>query len=174
LVGVKGNSPSLRRRTLASFVVTLEHELTHAIFAWLTFHRVVGFRAGLRSRGHIRCVGRGNWLIAIAPYFFPTSSLIAIVMLAWLPARYLVYSNAALGVTIAYHLSSTWTETHGWQSDLCEVGFLFSALFLPAANGAILGIVLAYAAGLHPLAHLHEVPTASASFYRALRGWKLP
>lgn len=38
----------LRRRTLGTFLVTLEHELTHAIFAWLTFHRVIGFRASLR------------------------------------------------------------------------------------------------------------------------------
>src|SRR5262249_1729119 len=105
---------------------------------------------------------------AIAPYFFPTASLIAIVALAWLPARYLVYGNAALGVTIAYHISSTWAEIHPGQSDLREVGFLFSALFLPAANAATLGIILAYAAGLHPLAHLHDVPAASASFFHWL------
>src|SRR5262245_39127376 len=61
----------LRRRTVGNFVVTFEHELTHAIFAWLTFHRVVGFRAGSSSGGHVRYVGRGNWLIAVAPYFFP-------------------------------------------------------------------------------------------------------
>src|SRR5687767_6418082 len=53
----------LRRRALTSFVMTLEHELTHALVAWLTFHRVVEFRATLRSGGHVRFLGRGNWLI---------------------------------------------------------------------------------------------------------------
>src|SRR5688572_30996224 len=42
----------LRGRALATFLVTLEHELTHALFAWATFHRVVGFRASLRGGGH--------------------------------------------------------------------------------------------------------------------------
>src|SRR5438105_11303338 len=40
------------------FWTVVEHEVTHALFAWLTFHRVVGFSA-MRSGGHIRYVGRG-------------------------------------------------------------------------------------------------------------------
>src|SRR5262245_22846660 len=119
-----------RRRTVGNFIVVLEHELTHALFAWLTFHRVVGFRATLRRGGHVRYTGRGNWLISIAPYFVPTLSIVAIAVLSWLPERYLTYGSAALGSTFAYHLLSTWSETHRHQTDLQEVGLLFSAVFL--------------------------------------------
>src|SRR5258708_5748194 len=41
----------LARRRIG-FWATLEHELTHALFAWATFHPVVGFRATMRSGGH--------------------------------------------------------------------------------------------------------------------------
>src|SRR3954466_13692813 len=47
-------------RKRVGFWTVVEHELTHAVFAWLTCHRVVGF-AAMRSGGHVRYVGRGNW-----------------------------------------------------------------------------------------------------------------
>ena len=60
-----------RRPIFGSFFSTFEHELTHAVFAWVTFHKVVGMRATWRRGGDVTIVGRGNWLITIAPYFFP-------------------------------------------------------------------------------------------------------
>ena len=33
----------------ASFLLVFEHELTHCIFAWLTFHRVTGFKEPRRT-----------------------------------------------------------------------------------------------------------------------------
>jgi len=148
------------------FLATLEHELTHALFAWATFHRVVGFGASLRGGGHIRYLGRGNWLIAIAPYFVPTLSLIAIGVLTWAPSHHLVLGGAVLGVTVAYHALSTWTETHRHQSDLREVGWLFCVPFLLAANAFVFGLLLSYACGARSLtAHLAHVRGPSAAFY---------
>jgi len=159
----------LRRRSLGGFIVVLEHELTHALFAWLTFHRVVGFRASLRGGGHVRYLGRGNWLISIAPYFVPTLSIIAIAVLYWLPDRYLAYGSAALGATFAYHLLSTWSETHRHQSDLREVGLLFSAVFLIAANALVYGLILAFACGVRPMEYLEHVPGPTLELARRLR-----
>jgi len=158
----------LDRRRLG-FWTTLEHEFTHALFAWATFHRVVGFRASLRGGGHIRYLGRGNWLIAIAPYFFPTLSLLAIAALTWAPGHHLVLGGAILGVTLAYHVLSTWSETHRHQTDLRETGFLFCIPFLIAANAFVLGLLLAYACGARSLtAHLDHVRGPSAAFYHWL------
>ncbi len=158
-----------RRRSLGGFIVVLEHELTHAVFAWLTFHRVVGFRASLRSGGHVRYLGRGNWLISIAPYFVPTLSIIAIAVLRWVPERHLAYGSAALGATFAYHLLSTWSETHRHQSDLHEVGLVFSALFLIAANPLVYGLILGFACGLRPMEYLANVPGPTLELLRRLR-----
>jgi hypothetical protein len=148
---------------------TLEHELTHALFAWATFHRVVGFGATLRGGGHIRYLGRGNWLIAIAPYFCPTLSLIAIAVLTWAPGHHLVLGGAVLGATTAYHVLSTWSETHRHQTDLREVGWLFCVPFLIAANAFVFGVLLAYACGARSLTgHLAHVRGPSLAFFHWL------
>jgi hypothetical protein len=158
----------LRRAWLGRYLLVLEHELTHALFAWATFHRVYELHATARSGGHVRYQGPGNWLIVIAPYFVPTASLIALAVLAWLPERLLVHGSAALGATVAFHVASTLAETHRDQPDLRTVGWLFSALFLPASNIAVLSVLLAFAAGLPPLAHLAGVPHGSRAFLEAV------
>lgn len=159
----------IRRRPTLGFLATLEHELTHAIFAWATFHRVVGLSASLRGGGHIRYVGRGNWLIAVAPYFFPTLSILVILALTWAPGRNLVLGGALLGVTVAYHAISTWSETHRHQTDLREAGLLFCLLFLISANALVYGLLLSYASGLRSItAHLDHVHGPTRTFFRWL------
>lgn len=135
----------LRRLPLGSFFSTLEHELTHALFALLTLHRVVGLRATWQNGGRVSIRGQGNWLILIAPYFFPLPCLL--VALAWLvvPERYVGAVNVLFGATLAWHIVSTWREFHAEQSDLKTVGWFFSVLFLPTANLLMLGAVASYA-----------------------------
>ena len=159
----------LRRSTSLRFLVTFEHELTHALFALATFHPVVGFRASLSGGGHVRYLGRGNWLIAVAPYFFPTISLAVIVILSYLPGRNVELGAFILGTTVAYHAFSTWSETHRHQTDLREAGWLFCLLFLSAANSLVFGLLLSYAGGLRSLtAHLSRVRGPSLAFFEWL------
>ena len=75
----------LARNRFGQFVITLEHEITHAMFTYLTLHKVVGFRASLGEGSEVRYIGRGNWLITVAPYFFPTASLILFLLAFLLP-----------------------------------------------------------------------------------------
>lgn len=166
---------AIRRRPHLGFLATCEHELTHALFAWATFHRVIGFHATLRSGGHIRYVGRGNWLIALAPYFFPTLSLLVIAVLNWLPGRQLAAGGVVLGATVAYQALSNWSETHRHQSDLREAGLLFSALFLTAANALVFGLLLSYACGLRSLTgHLEHVAGPTWRFFHWLLSLIIP
>ena len=171
LIGATGYSLfwlALGKRRMG-FWSTLEHELTHALFAWATFHQVVGFSATIRSGGHIRYTGKGNWLIAIAPYFFPTLSLLWIVILTFVPGHHREVGGIVLGATVAYHVFSTWSETHRHQTDLREVGWLFSTVFLIAANAFVLGLLIAYACGERSLtAHLEHVRGPSAAFFKWL------
>lgn len=150
------------------FWTIVEHELTHALFAWATFHKVVGFSA-MRSGGHIRYLGRGNWLIAVAPYFFPTFTLLVVAVLTFLPPHNLAVGAAILGAAVAHHVVSTWSETHRHQTDLREVGWLWCWMFLPSINAFVLGIVLAYASGTRSLtAHLSHVRGPSLAFFHLL------
>jgi len=50
-------------------------------------------------------------------------------------------ANAVLGVTVAYHITSTYKETHWRQTDLRQVGMGFAWCFLPSANVVSFGLI---------------------------------
>lgn len=141
-----------------SFFSTFEHELTHAVFAWLCFHKVTRFEAtdgvnrgsDLQEQGYLGVVhlSGSNWLITIAPYFSPTLLLpLYLVALLNPPAVFLVL----VGVICAFHITSTYRETGLHQTDLKVVGYLFSFMFLPAAN------LIIYVASIYYFVYDYEV-----------------
>lgn len=76
------------RFRIVRFCCTMEHELTHVLFAWLTFVRVIELRStdgtletDDNSEGHVH-LEDSNWLITMAPYFFPTAAA-AILAATW-------------------------------------------------------------------------------------------
>ena len=72
-------SRSMMDSSVKSNMEIVAHEMTHAFFALLTLHKVTGIRVeGDNSGGNMSFEGEGNWLIVIAPYFFPLLSLIHI------------------------------------------------------------------------------------------------
>ena len=132
------------KRSAGSFFSTFEHELTHALFAWITFKKVTGLQATWNSGGVCHIEGGKNWLIFIAPYFFPTLMLIPMGLSVIVDRQYYDSIEVMLGAVMAYHMTSTYVETHRGQTDLQETGFLFAALFLPTANVMIYGWGLIY------------------------------
>ncbi|MGZ0167528.1 MAG: M50 family metallopeptidase [Planctomycetales bacterium] len=135
------------RRWRATLLSTFEHEFTHALFAILTLHRVTELKATWKSGGHVRIIGLGNWLITVAPYFFPTVCFLLIPLfrlLTFIPTH---FADAIVGAAFVYHITSTMRETHSGQTDLQQVGYLFSVMFLPTAVLVSHGMVLAFAWG---------------------------
>jgi len=135
----------LGRSRTGRFLITLEHESTHALFAMLTLHRIVGFKASVGRGGEVRFTGRGNWLIAVAPYFFPTLALMLFLLAYLLPFPGLPWQSFLLGVALAYHVVSTARETHRDQTDIKQLGMTFRWLFLPAANLLVVGLLISFA-----------------------------
>lgn len=140
------------RKWRASWFSTLEHEITHAIFAWMSFCRVTGIRATWKSGGQCSYVGKTNWLIKTTPYFFPTLCAVVLLVHLFFPLSDQVL-QLALGITMAYHITSTYQETHRKQTDLKEAGFSFCFLFLPSANLLVYGWLLSW---LNPLSDWPE------------------
>lgn len=139
--------PFMRRWLQTDWMLTVEHELTHALFAVLTGHRVKSFQV-TRKGGRVEVVGGSNWLIALAPYFFPTAPLVLLVFAVLMPLGTLLpWTGLFLGFSMAYHVRSTWTETHGAQSDFDQAGRWFSAIFLPSANLCAIGLIASFAVG---------------------------
>ncbi len=131
----------------------LAHELTHTFFALLTFHKVVHIHLNMdESGGSMGFRGKGNWLITIAPYFFPLFlfflMLFATFFAEKIPDSLIV--NGVFGYFFAYHVESILVQIHGEQPDFKEVGFPFCWLFLPGANLFMCTAVLAFNNGGWP------------------------
>ncbi len=133
------------RKWRISWLSTFEHELTHCLFAWMTGNKVGEIKVTLRSGGHMTVIGSPNWLIDLAPYFFPTGAVTLLVLSALVPGLDPWVWQAAVGLSLCYHFTSTLAHTHRGQTDLQKAGFLFCWMFLPAANVVGLGLTLAVA-----------------------------
>ncbi|MDG1482471.1 MAG: M50 family metallopeptidase [Myxococcota bacterium] len=136
----------LRRQIWGQFLATLLHELTHGLFALLTLHRVVSLKATWSSGGEIQYTGSGNWLITIAPYFFPLAMLTAVPILVVLQPDETI-RLALIGVVFGFESAAMWRQVHWGQPDLQKVGAVFTVVFLPGALLWTYGMVLALILG---------------------------
>ena len=121
------------------------HELTHALWVWLMGGRVSRFRVG-RDGGHI-LTDKNNFLIALAPYFFPLYSILVLALygVGSLFADIQPYGTvlyALIGITWAFHFTFTCWMIPQNQSDLRDNGTIFSLVVIYLMNLALLSVML--------------------------------
>lgn len=121
------------------------HELTHVLWVWLMGGRVSAFRVG-RDGGHI-VTNRTNFWIALAPYFFPIYSLLAIALYGTLSLLYNMqpygpWLYAIVGTTWAFHLTFTVWMIPKNQTDLMQHGTFFSVVVIYLMNVLLLSVLL--------------------------------
>jgi hypothetical protein len=117
------------------------HELTHALWTWLFLGRVKKLKAAA-SGGHV-VISKTNFLIALAPYFFPFYAFVVVVLfglghLIWGWTPYLVWFHLFLGAAYAFHITLTGHALRTKQSDITSQGYLFSAVIIWLGNIAVL------------------------------------
>jgi len=129
------------------WIYVLGHELTHAVWAWLFGGQVKKIKVSA-SGGHVH-ITKSNFLIALAPYFFPLYAVIVIIVfvighLIWNWHQYLALFELFLGAAYAFHLTLTGHILKTQQSDITDQGYLFSAvvIFLGNISVLLLGIPL--------------------------------
>jgi len=129
------------------WIYVFGHELTHAIWTWLFGGQVKKFKA-TSDGGHV-VVTKTNFLVALAPYFFPLYAVLVVVgffigHLIWNWGNYLVWFHLLLGAAYAFHVTLTWQILQTRQSDITQEGYLFSAviIFLGNVTVLLLGIPL--------------------------------
>src|SRR5947208_10704184 len=86
-------------------VYVFGHELTHALWTWVCGGRVKKFKTSAEG-GHV-VVTKNNFLIALAPYFFPLYVVLVIVCFAighliWGWERHLVWFHFLLGAAYCF------------------------------------------------------------------------
>jgi hypothetical protein len=129
------------------WIYVVGHELTHALWVWLMGGRVREFRASSRG-GHV-IVSKTNFLIALAPYFFPLYAVLLVAVfsvghLIWDWSHYLVWFHLLVGAAYAFHVTLTGHVLKTRQTDITDQGYLFSAvvIFLGNVSVLLLGIPL--------------------------------
>ncbi len=136
-------SKTMMDATVQTSMQVVAHELTHSFFALLTFHKVKHIRLNPDDTGgEMGFVGEGNWLIIIAPYFFPLFCFIYICVMSFLPGQ-LIW-NFILGYFLGYHIDTVASQIHPDQTDLKKVGYKFCFMFLPGINLLTIGSVIVY------------------------------
>jgi len=129
------------------WVYVFGHEMTHALWVWLMGGSVKRFKATAKG-GHV-VVSKTNFLIALAPYFFPLYTVFVVlaflvVQWFWDLKYHLAWFHLLAGASYAFHLTLTWHVLQTQQSDITDQGYLFSAavIFLGNIMVLLLGIPL--------------------------------
>ena len=121
----------------------LGHELTHALWSIMMGGRVGKIKVG-KSGGHVE-LSKTNFIITLAPYFFPfyTVLLIAAYYLAgiWLDVEpHKVWWLTAAGITWAFHITFTIHMLADRQPDIQEHGRIFSYTVIYLMNVLVIGL----------------------------------
>ncbi|MFO1476047.1 MAG: hypothetical protein U1F98_05280 [Verrucomicrobiota bacterium] len=127
------------------WIYVVGHELTHAVWTWMCGGQVRKFKAG-SDGGHV-VVSKSNFLIALAPYFFPLYAILVAGVylggnLAWGWSRYAVWFHLALGAAYAFHVTLTCHILKMRQTDITQQGYLFSAVVILLGNVGVLMVAM--------------------------------
>jgi len=121
----------------------LAHELTHAVWGMLFGAKVGKMKVG-KNGGHVM-LSKSNFLIALAPYFFPFYT--GLVIALWYIAGFFIDLSAyepwwlaAVGLTWGFHVTFTVYMLSQSQPDVQENGRLFSYVIIYLANLLIVAL----------------------------------
>ena len=123
------------------WIYVFGHELTHALWAWLFGGELKKLKVS-SSGGHV-VVSKSNFLIVLAPYFFPLYVALVVAgfslgRLIWDWRSYLVWFHLLIGAAYAFHVTLTWHVLKTRQSDITSQGWLFSAVIIFLGNVCVL------------------------------------
>src|SRR5688572_11287374 len=122
-------------------VYVFGHELTHALWVWLFGGRVKKFKATAKG-GHV-IITKSNFLIVLAPYFFPLYVVMVVLIFAlghlvfgW--QRHVVWFHLLVGAAYAFHVTLTWHILKTRQTDITSEGYLFSTVIIFFGNVSVI------------------------------------
>jgi len=123
------------------WLYVLGHESTHAVWTWIFGGKVKRFKAA-SSGGHVVST-KNNFVITLAPYFFPFYAVLMVLIfflgyLLWHWRRgYLPWFHLLLGAAYAFHVTLTIEILRTRQSDITSQGYLFSAVVIVLGNALV-------------------------------------
>jgi hypothetical protein len=128
------------------WIYVFGHELTHAVWTWIFGGKVKRFKAA--ANGGYVVTTKSNFVIALAPYFFPLYAALVVALfllgdLFWGWRRnYLPWFHLLVGAAYAFHVTLTWEILKTRQSDITSQGRLFSGVIIFLGNALVLVIAV--------------------------------
>ncbi len=110
------------------FLYVMGHELTHALAAVIQGGQADDLRVS--TKGGMVKVNVSNFLVNLAPYFFPIYTAAAALIYLIAADPYKPYLVGLIGFTLAFHFALTLYSLKQHQSDITEVGWLFALPFI--------------------------------------------
>ncbi|MBA4386835.1 MAG: hypothetical protein C0404_02570 [Verrucomicrobia bacterium] len=157
----------------------LAHELTHALWGTLMGARVSNIKVA-KDKGSVT-VSKTNFIITLAPYFFPLYTFIIIAAYLVLSIfydvePYFLWWLGLVGFTWGFHMTFTISSLLQHQSDIHECGYVFSyaVIYLFNVLGIALWVVMVSAATLEQFVLLCQdslIVTAGAIWHLARQIW---
>jgi hypothetical protein len=117
------------------------HELTHALWAMLFGARVEEFYASQRAGGFVTYT-RENFLILLAPYFFPLYAICFNLLYHVSKSPYDKIFLSLMGFSLGFHSLLTMWSIRVGQSDIKRTGVVFSLSFIFLMNVLVYGILI--------------------------------
>ena len=119
----------------------LAHELTHALWGFLMGAEVSGLKVS-KEKGSVN-VSKNNFVITLAPYFFPLYTMLVLAVyyvlsLFWKVQQYDPWWLGLVGFTWGFHFTFTVTTLLQKQTDVQQYGYIFSYTLIYCLN--VLGI----------------------------------
>ena len=128
-----------------NIVYIFGHELTHALAMFVSAGKVKSFKVSKKG-GEVKGT-KANLFISLAPYFFPTYTLI--ITLLWYIAKqfrdikdFISVFLFAVGLTLTFHFVMTVEFLKTKQPDLVKSGYLFSIVLIYLINLTIAALIL--------------------------------
>ncbi len=123
------------------FIHVMSHELTHMLWAALFGGKTKELRVA-REGGRVM-ISKSNFLISLAPYFFPLYTFIFILIYIIADKKFLPYIAFFIGASLAFHIALTLYSLMINQKDLHEdSNIVFSIVFVLFMNIIIIILVL--------------------------------
>jgi hypothetical protein len=121
---------------------TLAHEITHVIWG-------IAFRAKVRDIRVKRESGfvdlsKTNFLIRLAPYFFPFFTMLAVLSTFIVKSEYIRTIYFFVGFTFTFHFISTLESLNVVQPDIYKTGKLFALVVIFLSNLMVIILVLEF------------------------------
>ena len=121
------------------------HELTHALAMFLSAGKVKSFKVSKKG-GEVKGT-KANLFISLAPYFFPTYTLVIILIWhiagqIWDIKDFIGVFLFAVGLTLTFHFVMTVEFLKTKQPDLVKSGYLFSIVLIYLINLSIAALIM--------------------------------